>query len=86
MQMLLLSPESVVVYNNKVLWDPLLLLLLPSFFPLANSKGKKEGRLDLDITWLIRNAKNKRGQVVGLLVCCLFVTSCVLFWEKSLLD
>jgi len=41
MQMLLLSPESIVVYNNKVLWDPL--LLLPSFFPFANSKGKKDG-------------------------------------------
>jgi len=84
MQMLLLSPESVVVYNNKVLWDPLL-LLLPSFL-LSFCKLKGEERLDLDITWLIRNAKNKRGQVVGLLVCCLFVTSCVLFWEKSLLD
>jgi len=57
-----------------------------SSFLLSFCKLKGEERLDLDITWLIRNAKNKRGQVVGLLVCCLFVTSCVLFWEKSLLD
>jgi hypothetical protein len=55
------------------------------FFPFANSKGER-GEIGFRYNLVNTQCQEQMGQFVGLLVCCLFVTSCCVVLEKSLLD